>query len=216
MFTGIISVTGRLREHEPAEGGIRLTVEPDTILENPLIGESVAINGVCLTIEDIPGPNRLAFHLSEETIRRTTLKHLDPGLILNMERALKLGDGLGGHLVSGHVDAIGKIIQLDTREDKLILKVSCPENIQRFVAPKGSIAIDGISLTIAGVDDDCFSVALVPHTVNMTNLSHLGTGDGINLEVDMIARYVVRAIECGLDPHDVTREFLKESGLLNE
>jgi len=216
MFTGIISITGKLREHEPVDGGIRLTVDPGTRLENPLIGESVAINGVCLTIEDIPGPNRLVFHLSEETLRRTTLKHLDPGLILNMERALKLEDRLDGHLVSGHVDAIGKISRFNPRENKPILKVRYPENIRRFVAPKGSIAIDGISLTIAELDEDCFSVALIPHTVNMTNLLHLGPGDVVNLEVDMIARYVVRAIECGVDPRGVTREFLKEAGLLNE
>jgi riboflavin synthase len=215
MFTGIISITGRLLDIQPAGGGFHYTVDPGSTVRNIETGESIAVNGVCLTVDNFSADGRLVFHISAETAGRTTLKDLHAGSILNLERALELNSRLGGHFVSGHVDDIGKIVKFNS-DDNPVLKIRCPESLGRFIAVKGSIAVDGISLTIADLDEDTISVALVPHTVHATNLSGLQPGHSVNLEVDMIARYIVRAMECREDPRRVTWDFLKKSGFLKD
>lgn len=158
------------------------------------IGESVAVNGVCLTVRMVEGDG-FAADLSKETLERTTLGALRQGDALNLERSLRVGDRLGGHFVFGHVDAVGEIERLEPVGEGWTLRVRVPEGFAPFLADKGSVAVDGISLTMCDCAERAFSVALVPHTVAATNLGRRRPGDRVNLEADMLARYVRRALE---------------------
>lgn len=179
MFTGIVRERGRVASFD----GARLVVEAET---EAGVGDSVAIAGVCLTVaarED----GRLAFDVVAETLARTTLGGLTPGAEVNVEPSLRAGDPLGGHIVQGHVDGVGHL-----RERGELTWFDAPAEIVRYCVEKGSIAVDGTSLTVAAVDDRGFSVALVPHTLEATTLGSLAPGDGVNLEVDVVAKYVER------------------------
>ena len=197
MFTGLIETTGEVTARRPTTGGQRLSVRsPLTGDLKP--GDSVAVNGVCLTVVHTDG----AFHadVGPETLRVTTLGSLATGALVNLERPLR-GDGrMGGHFVQGHVDAIGRIENLRPASDFLWLTVSFPQALARFLVMKGSVAVDGISLTVAGLSDDRFDVQLVPFTMEHTNLQRARIGDGVNLECDMIGKYVARAAELILKP----------------
>ncbi len=186
MFTGIIEELGAVREVGPH----RLVVGCDTVSADAEIGSSIAVNGCCLTVVE-RGDARLAFDLSEETLRRTGLGRLAPGDPVNLERPLTLMSRLGGHLVQGHVDGVGTIAALE-RDDAggAWMRIEAPAGIRRFLAEKGSIAVDGVSLTVAALDEGGFSVALIPHTLAATTLGAAGVGDPVNLEVDVIAKYV--------------------------
>ena len=186
MFTGLIQTVGRVRALEKREDGARLTISTDQWTDLAR-GESIAVSGVCLTVF----PETGAFHadLSHETLTRTTLGRLIPGAAVNLERALTLGDRLGGHLVQGHVDATGRLERIDRTEDFATYRWSFPESFEGLVVDKGSIAVDGISLTIVEPRNLTFSVALIPETLRRTTLGTAVEGDEVNLEFDMMAKY---------------------------
>jgi riboflavin synthase len=199
MFTGIISDLGEvLQIHQKAEGLSQLVIgcgyDPETIT----IGASIACSGICLTVvERGRTGNRSSFAVdaAAETLRMTTAKDWQAGTRLNLERALKLGDELGGHMVSGHVDGIAELTSRENLPDMAQLTFRVPAELARFIAPKGSVALDGISLTVNMVKDDTFSVLLIPHTLKVTTFGALQQGARVNIEVDQMARYAARLLE---------------------
>ena len=199
MFTGIVSDLGEVIDvEEKAEGLRRLRIacgyDPDTID----IGASIACSGICLTVvERGRTGNRPAFAVdaAAETLRLTTAGTWRRGTSLNLERSLRLGDELGGHLVSGHVDGIAELVARDDFVDMAGLTLRVPAELSRFIAPKGSVALDGVSLTVNGVKGDTFSVLIIPHTLKVTALGSLEVGARLNLEVDQMARYAARLLE---------------------
>jgi riboflavin synthase len=194
VFTGIVEERGRVRSLDADGEGARLLVECRTVADDAGIGASVAVNGVCLTVVN-RDRGALGFDLSPETLARSTLAELGRGDPVNLERPLTLAAGLGGHLVQGHVDGVGTVEALD-RDGKgtVSMRVRVPRDLERYVAAKGSIAVDGVSLTVTSVRDGRFSVALIPHTLAATTLGSRGVGDRVNLEVDVLAKYVERLL----------------------
>ncbi|HLY82714.1 MAG TPA: riboflavin synthase [Acidimicrobiales bacterium] len=188
MFTGIIEELGRLR----TRAGARFVFDASLVIEDAKIGDSIAVNGCCLTVVDV-GAGWWAADAVDETLLRTNLGELDPGDAVNLERPVRLSDRLGGHLVQGHVDAVGEIV--DPAPD---LRVRMPAHLLRYVVEKGSITVDGCSLTVVAPQTDGFTVAVIPHTAEVTTLGRKGPGAPVNLEVDMIARYVERLLEARL------------------
>jgi len=188
MFTGIILHTGSIESFEKRSNGARLrvrTTDPEPFTR----GESLAVNGVCLTV--LPEANgSLMADLSDETLARTTLGSLTAGVRVNVERALALGDRMGGHLVQGHVDTVGRLISITSGGEFAVYRWSVPSEYAELVVPKGSIAVDGVSLTIVDPDGVSFGAALIPETLRRTNLGTANIGEGVNLELDMIAKYV--------------------------
>lgn len=194
MFTGIIEGLGALAATENRGGDVRLTVRTGTLpFAQAQLGESIAVNGVCLTVIAFDADSFQA-DASTETLALTTLGGLAPGAPLNLERAMRPTDRLGGHLVSGHVDGLGRV--LDIREDARAQRwrFSAPAALLRYIAKKGSICVDGVSLTVNEVDDAGFEVALIPHTVSHTTFAQTRVGDAVNLEIDLVARYVERLL----------------------
>ena len=192
MFTGIVQSVGRIASVTPRTEGVRLAVDTGIFAEGDIaVGDSVALNGCCLTVVAIDGPT-LRFDVSAETLRCTA--GLDARGAVNLEKALRLSDRLGGHLMSGHVDGVGVVEQVSAvaEEGSVLLEVAAPGELARFIAPKGSIAIDGVSLTVNAIDGRRFSVNLIPHTLAVTTLAALRAGARVNLEVDLIARYLER------------------------
>lgn len=212
MFTGIIEEVGRVAAIEARGSGRQLVVEAPVVSEDVRVGDSVAVSGPCLTVDAV-GDGRFRATITTETLERTTLGALRLGSRVNLERALRLGDRLGGHLVAGHVDAIGGIADLRLEGENAWLTVRYPGEFAPFVAPKGSIAIDGVSLTPVEVTADRFTVALVRHTLEATTLGEARRGDAVNLEVDLLARYVQRLLgkESAAAP-GLTVERLLENG----
>lgn len=197
MFTGIVEATGRIVRTEPRGGDVRLVVDGGKLgLDDVAIGDSIAVSGVCLTAVAIEG-NTFAVDVSNETLSRTSLGTLGDGARVNLEKALRLADRLGGHLMAGHVDGLGRVaaIQPDARSQRWTFEL--PAELARYAAPKGSIAIDGVSLTINEVDGRRFGVNLIPHTFEVTTLGDRKVGDAVNIEVDMIMRYVERLMVAG-------------------
>lgn len=194
MFTGIVTAVGELVSLE--DGAVRrFTVQGPWAAQSLTLGASVAHDGVCLTITGIePGEGgaRYQVEVSPETLRRTTLGDWKPGTRINLERPLKVGDELGGHIVQGHVDGVGVIAAREDRVGWMTLKVSAPEALSPFIAEKGSIAVDGVSLTVNAVSGDTFDLMIIPHTASVTTLSRLQAGMRVNLEVDIMARYAAR------------------------
>ena len=188
MFTGIVEERGTVLE----AGTFRLVVRCRTVVTDSDIGASVAVNGVCLTVV-ARGPEDLAFDLSEETLARSTLGRLRPGDPVNLERPVTLSARLGGHLVQGHVDGVGEVAAIE-RDDQggAVLTTRVPEGLLRYTVEKGSIAVDGVSLTVAALAGDGMRVALIPHTLAVTTLGTVVPGDLVNLEMDVIAKYVER------------------------
>lgn len=190
MFTGIIQAVGRIAELTPSGQDIKLRIDAAELdLSDVQTGDSIAVNGVCLTAVDINSAY-FSVHVSRETLNCTV--GLDGLRMVNLEKALRFSDRLGGHLVSGHVDGVGQIVRFEPAGDCMLLSVRAPQALCRYIAVKGSIAIDGISLTVNTVEHDIFSVNLIPHTLTMTSLRNLGIGSRVNLEADLIARYVER------------------------
>jgi riboflavin synthase len=193
MFTGLVEAIGELVERAPASGGFRLRIGSALAPELSL-GDSVAVNGVCLTVVRIDG-REIQFDVGPETVRVTTLGSLAQGSRVNLERPLRADSRLGGHFVQGHVDAIGRIEALRQDQDFYWLTVAFPAALAPLLVLKGSIAVDGISLTVAGLAAERFDVQVVPFTMDHTNLSAARAGDAVNLECDMVGKYVVRAVE---------------------
>ena len=193
MFTGIIQAIGQIERITTIGDDIKLRVEAANLgLSDVVAGDSIAVNGVCLTAETLDATH-FTVHVSRETLSCTV--GLDSARPVHLEKALRFSDRLGGHLVSGHVDGIGKVVRLEPAGDCMLLSVRAPHMLARYIAVKGSIAIDGVSLTVNSVEHDIFSVNLIPHTLTMTTFSSLGVGSRVNLEVDLIARYVERMAE---------------------
>lgn len=194
MFTGIIEGVGALAASEIRGGDVRLTIQVGTLpFANVQPGESIAVNGVCLTVIDFDAGSFQA-DASNETLALTTLGRLKPGAPVNLERAMRPTDRLGGHLVSGHVDGMGQV--LDIREDARAQRwrFAAPSALLRYIAKKGSICVDGVSLTVNELDAAGFEVALIPHTVSHTAFAQTRVGDAVNLEIDLVARYVERLL----------------------
>jgi riboflavin synthase len=191
MFTGIIEERGAVRA---LEGG-RLSIACRVVVDDSPIGASVAVNGTCLTVVE-RDDNHLAFDLSDETVARTSLRRLVPGHAVNLERPVSLAARLGGHIVQGHVDGVGTLIAIEPGADGgAMLRIGVPADLLRYAVHKGSITVDGVSLTVAALHDDGVSIALIPHTLAMTSLGTAVVGDPVNLEMDMIAKYVERLME---------------------
>lgn len=193
MFTGIVEAIGTIQEAATTGGALRLTVAAPELLTDAAVGESVSVNGVCLTVTTT-GPRGARFDVVPETVRRTTLKALRPGDRVNLERALRPTDRFGGHFVQGHVDAVGTVRSLERAGAGYVLEVDAPREVTDFLVDKGSVAISGVSLTVVRVDADGFSVALIPHTLSVTTLGLLKPGAAVNLEADIIGKYVARYV----------------------
>ncbi|UNK48939.1 riboflavin synthase [Lysobacter sp. S4-A87] len=194
MFTGIIEGVGRLAASEQRGGDVRLTVDVGTLeFDSVKLGESIAVNGVCLTVVEFDATT-FAADASNETLSLTTLGALGPGAIVNLERAMRPTDRLGGHLVSGHVDGLGRVAAVTEDARAQRWRFNAPAPLLRYIAKKGSICVDGVSLTVNEVDADGFEVALIPHTVANTAFAQTGVGDVVNLEIDLVARYVERLL----------------------
>ncbi len=193
MFTGIVREVGRVVSAEGAEDGWTLVIEGPQTAASTAVGDSVSIGGVCLTAESVDG-GRIRFHAVAETLRRSSLGRLHEGAEVNVEPALRAGEPLGGHVVQGHVDGLGRISSVVGEGDGLRVVVEAPPEILRYCVEKGSITVDGVSLTVAELLEDAFAVALVPHTLSATTLRDLAPGQPVNLEVDVLAKYVERLL----------------------
>jgi riboflavin synthase len=193
MFTGIIQAVGRVAAVKPAGQSAALTIDAGGLdMSDVVVGDSIACNGVCLTVTSLL-PNGFTLDVSQETLRVTT--GFSAGSAMNLEKSLRLSDRLGGHLVSGHVDGAGTVTAVVPEGDNRELIVRFPAELGRYIARKGSIAINGVSLTVNVVTTDSFSVNLIPHTLAVTNLNELKQGDRVNLEIDLVARYVERMFD---------------------
>src|SRR5215212_8621462 len=193
MFTGIIEELGNVRSVEERGENARIVIAARIVTEGTNNGDSIAVNGVCLTALDIQ-PDLFAADVSRETLLRSTLGNLKPGAPVNLERAVTPATRLGGHMVQGHVDARGQFIGVEDHGESWTIRIGYPKEIARYLVSKGSVAVEGISLTIAGLTDEYFEVAIIPKTWEVTNLSLLKPGDGVNLEVDVIGKYVERLL----------------------
>ena len=193
MFTGIVREKGRVAAIERRDGGVRIAVDAPQTASTTARGDSVSVSGVCLTAVDATC-GRIAFDAVAETLARTTLGALTPPTEVNVEPALRAGEPLGGHYVQGHVDGVGRVRAHDPEGDGTRLWIDAPRHLLRYCVEKGSVAVDGVSLTIAALADDAFAVALVPHTLEATTLGRLGPGDAVNVEVDVLAKYVERLV----------------------
>jgi len=193
MFTGIVREVGSIAAVTGGEEGIRLEIEAPATAPLVDVGGSVAINGVCLTAERIEG-TRLTFHAVPETLSRSTLGELRRGSVVNLEPALRAGDAMGGHMVQGHVDGIGRVQSIEAEGEGLRVIVEASADTLRYCVEKGSITVDGVSLTVAELHDDAFGLALIPHTIAETTLARLVPGQHVNLEVDVLAKYVERLL----------------------
>lgn len=214
MFTGLVEEIGRVESVVKSAKSAKIIIKAKTVLEGVKLGDSICTNGVCLTVTSFDS-SRFTIDAVAETMRRSNLKNLSPGDEVNLERALMLGDRLGGHIVSGHIDGIG-IIEDYQREDNAVwITVRTSFEVLRYIVQKGSIAIDGVSLTVAYVDDSAFKVSIIPHTKDMTTLLRKKIGDEVNLECDMIGKYIEKFLG-GKDQEPVKKDidfnFLSENG----
>ena len=192
MFTGIVQAVGTIETVAPLERGVRLTVAADGLdVSDVGPGDSICVQGACLTVVAIAA-KRLSFDVSRETLE-CTVGLERPGNV-NLEKALRMGDKLGGHLVTGHVDGIGDVLAVERAGESMLLRLRAPQELARYVARKGSICVDGVSLTVNRVEGDAFDINLIPHTLEATTLARLARGAHVNLEIDLIARYVERML----------------------
>lgn len=211
MFTGIIQKTGTIVEVARSGGAGHLVIEASPWPTALVLGESIAVNGCCLTVASLAG-TRIRFDLLEETFRKTCLGGKRAGQRVNLERALFVGDAMGGHFVTGHVDGTGTVREVRAIGRDRVYSVNCVADLLSGMVPKGSIALDGISLTIVDLTKEFFSVHIIPHTIEVTALGDLKAGDAVNLETDMIGKYVLRYIRSANEASGVTWEKLRAAG----
>jgi riboflavin synthase len=215
MFTGIIEEIGAIAALKRGSSSARLTIRAPLVSEGTRPGDSVAINGTCLTVVEIDGPH-LHFDAVLETLRRSSLKSARVGEAVNLERALAVGGRLGGHFVQGHVDGTGTLRSVSPAENARVLKIGAPADLMRYIVSKGSVALDGISLTVVDVFADAFTVWIIPHTWTHTVLQYRRVGDPLNIETDILARYVERLLGRAGENHPLTLDRLAASGFLSE
>lgn len=193
MFTGLVESLATVRELRPDGPGVRLAVTDAATAARSRVGDSIAVNGCCLTIVEVTGSD-MSFEAGAETLSRTNLGRLKAGSAVNLEASLRLGDSLGGHLVAGHIDAVGRLVRRSDEAQWSTMWFEVPRELTRQLASKGSVAVDGVSLTLVDVTDHSFSVALIPHTLSVTTLGKLQLGDEVNVETDLLAKYVERQL----------------------
>lgn len=208
MYTGLIEEIGRVRENTRAG---RLSILAETVLKNMKVGDSISVNGACLTVTGFDGYSFTA-DVTPETLHRSTLGGFSQGELVNLERPLAADGRFGGHFVSGHVDGTGKIAGMYRNGNAVIIKIEAQPEILEFIVEKGSVAVDGISLTVAAVDDKKFTVSVIPHTRAKTTLIMKKTGDKVNLETDIIGKYVHKFLPAFSGSTGITAEFLSQNG----
>ena len=220
MFTGIIEAVGRLQSVENRQGDLRMTIDSGKLdLSDVQLGDSIATNGICLTVVELTGSGYVA-DVSLETLEHSTLNELPVGSPLNLEKALTPTTRLGGHLVSGHVDGVGRVVSVESAARSSVYWLEAPRELARYIAHKGSITVDGVSLTVNKVDGCRFALNIVPHTRQETNIVQYRAGTRVNLEVDMLARYLERLLDPSLKeekaepPSNLTEGFLAEHGFM--
>ncbi len=214
MFTGLIEELGTVKKIRRKEASLHLTVCASMILEDMKKGDSIAVNGVCLTVTDFSSRS-FSVDVMPETLRITTFSELKIGERVNLERAVKVGDRLGGHLVAGHIDGLGEIKKRKKQGGSLILKVCIPCELTKYLVPRGSIAIDGVSLTVVESEQDGFTVAIIPHTAGVTTLGFKIVGSRVNIEVDSLGKYVEKLMNFqNAKRGKITAGFLMEQGFI--
>lgn len=211
MFTGIIEELGTINSISKNPASAVLTINASTVLEDVHMGDSIAVNGVCLTVTSFTDASFTA-DVMHETLNRSSLGALRPGSKVNLERAMSADGRFGGHIVSGHIDGTGRITDIKKDDNAVWYTISAPPDILRYIVEKGSIAIDGISLTVAYVDSRCFKVSIIPHTSANTTLALRKPGDTVNLENDCIGKYVEKLLQPYQKTGNITREFLLQNG----
>ncbi|MBI2842331.1 MAG: riboflavin synthase [Armatimonadetes bacterium] len=214
MFTGLIEEIGKVKAVVRGTGATVRVAAPK-VAGGSGVGDSISVNGVCLTVTKI-SEDEICFDAVEETLARSTLGGLRPGDPVNLERAVSADRLFGGHFVLGHVDGTGTVQSFDRRPAEAVLSISAPEEVMRYVVPKGSIAVDGISLTVASCDESRFNVAVIPHTIENTNLPWKRPGEQVNLEADIIGKYVEKFVAARAGGAGVTAKLLAEAGWLEE
>lgn len=218
MFTGIVEEMGKLVKVKYGSNSARLTIEGRKVLEGVRLGDSIAVNGICLTVVNF-SEGFFAVDVMAETLRKTNLEDLKPGDGVNLERALMVGDRLGGHIVSGHIDGVGTIVSQVKEDIAVVTGIKAPPELMKYIIKKGSVAVDGISLTVADCSNDTFQVSLIPHTAKLTTLGYKKVGHRVNLEADIIGKYVERLLGFGRseqpkEPGKLTAEYLTEQGFI--
>lgn len=201
MFTGIVEELGTVAAVEDQGDAIRLAIDATTVLDGTGLGESIAVNGCCLTVTDL-GEGRWSADVMQETLDKTSLRGVRPGDHVNLERAVRADQRLGGHIVQGHVDGVGTIIGRHPSDHWDLVEIALPPALSRYLVDKGSITVDGVSLTVVTAGDDAFTVSLIPETLARTTLGHKQAGDLVNLEVDVLAKYVERLLRTAPDSTD--------------
>ncbi len=218
MFTGIIQSIGKISQIQPKGGDFRLTLSTGKLpLADVKLGDSIAVSGVCLTAIEL-GDGQFSADVSRETLSRTTLGNMKPGSRVNLELALTPTTRLGGHIVSGHVDGVGEVVQRSADARSVRFVIEAPANLAKYIAEKGSICVDGVSLTVNGVDGKRFDLNIVPHTLAETTMEEFQPGRKVNLEVDLLARYLERLLlgeKAAYSSEGVTEELLAKSGFIN-
>ena len=214
MFTGIVEDKGEILRVDVRGQGRRLILKVPPNLTDLHLGDSINVNGACLTVVEKTGDS-VAVDVSSETLEKTTFRELKEGDEVNLELAMRLSDRLGGHLVTGHVDAVGTLVERWSEREFVHLKIQVPKTVSRYVVPKGSIAVDGISLTVNVCEGDEIQMTLIPYTLGKTTLINKRVGDRVNLEADILGKYVERLME-GRESGKVTLSFLREHGFIDE
>lgn len=193
MFTGIVEEVGIVEEGQDRQGSLRLTIAANEVIKELAIDDSISVSGVCLTVVHVSG-STFQVDVVEETLKKSTLGNLQKGKNVNLERSLRLSDRMGGHFVQGHVDDVGKVVAVRSQEGGRLISIEMPNHLVRYVISEGSIAIDGVSLTVARVSKNVTIISLIPHTLNKTTFGRLKVGDKVNIEVDLIGKYIERLL----------------------
>lgn len=209
MFTGIVEELGEVVGRDDLGDAVRLMIGGPVVTADARHGDSIAVNGVCLTVVDVLPDGRFSADVMAETLKRSSLAALGPGSPVNLERAAAVNSRLGGHIVQGHVDGTGRVISRAPSEHWEIVRIALPSKLSRYVVEKGSITVDGVSLTVSGLGDDWFEVSLIPTTLGLTTLGRAAAGATVNLEVDVIAKYVERLLADKYGPTSADGLYLK-------
>lgn len=214
MFTGLVEEIGVVQSIKKSAKSARITIKADKVLDGIKLGDSISTNGVCLTATEFTTKS-FTVDVMAETMRRSNLKDFSPGLEVNLERAMKVGDRLGGHIVSGHIDGMGTIVNYLNEDNAVWITISSDPDILKYIVQKGSIAIDGVSLTVAYVDESVFKVSIIPHTKDATTLLRKKVGTDVNLECDILGKYIEKLMyskEQAPKNHGISFNFLSENG----